>query len=325
MGVVFKARHRRMDRVVALKVLAPSVTRSAEAVQRFQREVRAAAKLNHPNIVLAHDASEEDGTRYLVMEYVEGTNLGALVRQKGPLSTAEAIDYTLQAAQGLDYAHRQNIVHRDVKPENLLLDGSGTVKILDLGLARLNDAVGRPGSVTLTSAGSMMGTPEFMAPEQAVNARFADRRSDIYSLGCTMYCLLVGRAPYEGNSVFEKLTAHRERSIPDLSQKRDDVPRGLDAAFRKMVAKRPEDRYQSMGEMIHDLEAVRSGAAASTTSCTMTSQATATGATATQAAANGSDVPAPNDVRAAGPNKLLIVGGTIVICLVLLLIRLLLG
>ena len=257
MGQVYKARHKVMDRVVALKTLPPAATRLETAVKRFHREVKVAARLSHPNIVTAFDAGEAHGTHYLVMELVEGNDLASRVRQGGRLPVPTALDYTLQAAKGLEYAHKQKVIHRDIKPSNLLLDKEGTVKVLDMGLARLNDTVGRDdpaGQHTLTGTGQAMGTIDFMPPEQAENVKTADERSDIYSLGCTLYYLLTGRAVYDGDTTIMRLLAHRDADIPSLRAERPDVPEHLDAVFQKMVAKKPEDRYASITAVIAELE-----------------------------------------------------------------------
>ena len=253
MGVVLKARHRTLDRLVALKVLPPAAVNSADAVERFQREMKAAAKLSHPNIVTTHDGGEYQGTHYLVMELVEGQDLAAISKERGPLPWDEAIGYILQAARGLQYAHDEGIVHRDIKPANLLRDKKGTIKILDLGLARMRTTAADD---RLTMTGAVMGTCDYMAPEQALDTHTADARSDIYSLGCTLYRLLTGTSPYKGNSVLATLLAHREASIPSLLAARLDVPKELDAVFRKMVAKDPADRHQSMTEVIGALEPI---------------------------------------------------------------------
>ncbi len=256
MGQVFKARHRRMKRIVAIKLLSPAALKDAQAVKRFQQEVEAAAKLLHPNIVTAFDAGQSHGQHYLVMEYVEGRDLAATVNQQGPLGVEKTLDYITQAARGLAFAHSKGIVHRDIKPANLLVDQHGTVKILDMGLARLDGPAAHEG---LTQSGQMMGTVDYMAPEQAFDARHADARADIYSLGCTLYRLLTGQPMYEGESLVQVSLAHRERPIPDLRGRLPGVSPQLDAVFRRMVAKRPEDRFATMADVVAALEALRAG------------------------------------------------------------------
>jgi serine/threonine protein kinase len=257
MGEVYKARHHQMQRLVALKVLPSSLMEQAAAVHRFEREIVAISRVSHPNVVTAYDAGHSNGAYYLVMEYVEGTDLRALVQSKGRLSVSAAVDYVLQAARGLQAAHLAGMIHRDVKPANLLLDTTGVVKVLDLGLARLTDPPKGAPSSPLTGTGFVVGTPDFMAPEQAVNPAAADSRSDIYSLGCTLFFLLTGRPPYSGSSPVRKLFAHREHPIPDLHAIREDVPASASDVFQKMVAKNPDDRLQAMTHVIEVLEAIR--------------------------------------------------------------------
>jgi serine/threonine protein kinase/WD40 repeat protein len=255
MGQVFKARHRRMKRVVAIKVLPPSTMNSPHAVERFHREVEAVARLEHPNIVTAHDADEAGGRHFLAMQYVEGRDLASLVRSGGPLSIGQAVSVLLQAAAGLAYAHQQGIVHRDIKPGNLLIDRSGTLKILDLGLARIQADAGEDGSPgELTTDGTVMGTVDYMAPEQAVDTHAADARSDIYSLGCTLYYLLTGKPLFGGSTFMAKMLAHREQPIPDLAATRPETPTCLVQIFGKMVAKEPAQRPPSMVVLLEELK-----------------------------------------------------------------------
>jgi serine/threonine protein kinase/DNA-binding response OmpR family regulator len=256
MGTVYKARHRRMKRVVAIKVLSPSVGQTEMFVQRFQREVEAVARLSHPNIVMAHDADEATVGHFLVMEFVNGQDLATEVKEHGPLSIREAVGCILQAAQALDYAHGQGIIHRDIKPANLLRDVSGVVKVADLGLARFNDSIGRSSEErsALTQAGTIMGTVDFMSPEQALGLTTIDHRTDIYSLGGTLHYLLIGQPPYRGPTLMATLLKHRDAPIPSLCSVRSEVPASLDQLFRRMMAKKPEERFASMAEVVAALE-----------------------------------------------------------------------
>ena len=258
MGTVYKARHRRMKRVVAIKVLTKTADQSDKFVQRFQREVEAVARLSHPNIVLAHDADEAELGRFLVMEFVDGKDLASVVQERGPLPVQEAVDCTLQAARALDYAHKQGIMHRDIKPANLMRDVSGVVKVADLGLARFSEQAesADKAASALTQAGTIMGTVDFMSPEQAMGATDIDHRTDIYSLGCTLHYLLLGRPPYEGPTLMAVLVMHREAAIPSMRKALPEISPALDLAFQRMVAKKPADRFATMAEAVHALEAI---------------------------------------------------------------------
>jgi serine/threonine protein kinase/WD40 repeat protein len=244
MGQVYKARHQLMNRVVALKVIRKERLAHGDAIQRFQREIRMAAQLAHPNIVTAYDAAQVGDQHFLVTEYVEGTDLHRLVHKSGPLPVGLACAYVRQAALGLQHAHERGLVHRDVKPSNLLVAGQGTmVKVLDLGLARSQVPDGRSGPAELTQAYTVLGTPDYIAPEQVADSRQVDIRADIYSLGATFYFALAGRPPFPDGPWEEKLVAHRKAEPQPIEQLRPDVPPPLAAVLRKMMAKRPEDRY----------------------------------------------------------------------------------
>ncbi len=249
MGQVFKAQHRHMKRTVAIKLLPAELTKDEGAIKRFQREVEAAAKLSHPNIVQAYDASTQRGVWYLVMEYVEGRDLAGIVAAEGSLPITRAVNIIRQSARGLGFAHENGVVHRDIKPANLLLDKKGTVKILDMGLARFDDGMAAA-QEGLTQSGQVMGTVDYMAPEQAFDTRHADARADVYSLGCTLFRLLTAQNMYEGESLVQKLMGHQSKPIPKLSKARPDVPPKLEAVFERMVAKDPKERYQSMAEVL---------------------------------------------------------------------------
>jgi serine/threonine protein kinase len=260
MGEVFKARHRNLGRIAAIKLIHKKRLDDPHAIRRFQREVRAAAALSHPNIVMAYDADLIGDTHLLVMEYVEGaTDLSRLVKMKGPLPVPRACEYIRQAALGLQHAFERGMVHRDIKPANLLLTANGqSVKILDLGLARLDHSSAEDSSSSMTRERALMGTPDYIAPEQAMESHTVDIRADLYSLGCTFYYLLTGRAPFPTGTLLQKLYNHQHSDPPAMMQSRPDVPPGVEAVVRKLMAKRPEDRYQSPAEVVAALAEVAS-------------------------------------------------------------------
>ncbi len=228
MGMVFRAQHRRLGRVVALRILPPSFARDPTAIPRFKSGIEAAARVNHPNLVAILEAAEDRGVLFLVVEYVDGLDLDGVVRLRGPLRVGEAIDFLIQAARGLEAAHAGGIFHGDIRPSNLMLDDGGVVRVLDLGLAPIEE------------------------PKQA------DPRADIYGLGCTLYLLLTGREPFVADTGPERTSAHQERPAPPLRAIRPDVPSTLEAVCRKMMARQQDDRPGSMTEVIALLESCRS-------------------------------------------------------------------
>ncbi|VTR91879.1 serine threonine protein kinase : Serine/threonine protein kinase OS=Pirellula staleyi (strain ATCC 27377 / DSM 6068 / ICPB 4128) GN=Psta_4559 PE=3 SV=1: Pkinase: DJ-1_PfpI [Gemmata massiliana] len=273
MGVVYKAEHRLMGRVVALKVVAPHLTAKASAVERFVKEFKAAGKLTHPNIVTYHDADEAGGLHFLAMEFIEGTSLDRLVAKKGPLPVPMACVFARQAALGLQHAAEKGMVHRDIKPQNLMVTRKGQVKVLDFGLARFAQADeadapvemdparttqlplggGRTlggADVGVTNPNVLMGTPDYLSPEQARNSHDVDARSDIYSLGCTLYFLLTGKAPFLGaTTLIDKLLAHTSEAPPPVRTVRPEIQPALADVLERMMAKKLEDRYQTAAEV----------------------------------------------------------------------------
>jgi len=261
MGEVFKARNWKLAKVVALKLIRKERLSNPDAIRRFQREVRSAAALDHPNIVRALDADEINGTHLLVMEYIDGaTDLSRLVKKNGPLPVSQACEYIRQAALGLQHAYERGLVHRDIKPHNLLMTAEGrTVKILDMGLARLDQPTADDDkSSTITQEGAVMGTPDYLSPEQAQESHTVDIRADLYSLGCTFYYLLTGKVPFPGGTLIDKLFKHRLEEPRPVEQLRPGLPPGVAAVVRKLMAKKPGDRYQTPAEVVVALEAVSS-------------------------------------------------------------------
>lgn len=261
MGAVYKARHRRLQRTVALKLLPERLLRSDEAVARFDREMRAAGVLHHPNIVHATDAGEVNGVHFIAMEYVDGIDVSSLSKNTGPMRIADACEIIRQAALGLQHAHDSGLIHRDVKPSNLLLSRDGTVKLLDLGLARIqsDDML----SDELTSTAQIMGTVDYMAPEQADNSHEVDTRADIYSLGATLFRLLSGIAPldtHDCRTPIQKLTALVNTARTPITDLRSDVPEALVTLIQSLLAKAPDERPGSAAAVAQELLAFNSNA-----------------------------------------------------------------
>jgi serine/threonine protein kinase len=253
MGEVYQARHRRLDKLVALKVLPADARPSADRVARFLREMKAIGNLDHVNVVEAHDAGEDGGIVYLAMKLIEGIDLGRLLKERGQLPVAEVCDLARQAALGLEYLHRRGLVHRDLKPSNLMRTPEGVVKVLDLGLARWESA----GEVKehLTAAGSVMGTPDYMAPEQIGNLA-VDQRADLYGLGGVLFYLLTGRPPFaHRKGLYDKLDAHVKEPPADVRSLRADVPAVLAEFVDRLLAKSPDQRPQTAMEVAQTLGA----------------------------------------------------------------------
>jgi len=253
MSSVYLAEHVLMQRRVALKVLPHNRVADASYLARFHLEAQAAAALDHRNIVRAFDLDNEGKTHYLVMEYIEGRDLHAMVCQDGPLDFHQAAHYIAQAATGLEHAHHCELIHRDIKPANLLVDLKGTVKILDMGLAKFTTA-NRP-TPGFAQDEHVLGTADYLAPEQAINSQTVDSRADIYALGCTLYFLLTGHPPFAEGTPLERMTAHQQQLAPSVLLDRPDTPPALLAICRKMMEKSAENRYQTATEVsqaLHD-------------------------------------------------------------------------
>ena len=256
MSSVYLAEHSLMQRRVAIKVLPKSRVDDSSYLGRFYQEAKAAARLDHPNIVRAYDVDEHEGTHYLVMEFVEGSDLQRIVRDKSEkgeeLEAEKAAEYIAQAARGLHSAHTSGLIHRDIKPANLLVDKAGTVKILDMGLALFkNDEMA---SLTIAHNENVLGTADYLAPEQALNSHNVDRRADIYSLGCTLYFLLTGHAPFNDGTLAQRIAKHQTQMPPDIRNDRPDCPASLIGICTRMIQKDADDRHQTAEEVYEALE-----------------------------------------------------------------------
>jgi eukaryotic-like serine/threonine-protein kinase len=249
MSSVYRAHDRLLERDVALKVLHQQFVADTDYVERFRREARSVAQLSHPNIVTVIDRGEQDGRQFIVFEYINGENLKALVEREGPLSEEDAVRLALQIARALGFAHDNGLVHRDVKPQNVLLNGDGQAKVTDFGIARSLDVKGG-----LTQTGTVMGTSDYIAPEQARGSR-VDAQSDIYSLGAVLYELLTGEVPFPGDNFVAVAMRHINEPPPSVRERRPDVSPRLDALIRRAMAKEPRDRFGSMDELCAELNA----------------------------------------------------------------------
>ena len=254
MGTVFRARQLPIDRIVALKILSPDLAEDRRYIRRFVREARAAGAMNHPNVVLVHDVGRVEGHPYICMEHVDGTSVDRMLRERGRLAPEEAVSTAIDVARALERAHRAGIVHRDIKPGNILVDSHGVVKLADLGLAHQTVS---GVSDHLTREGMGLGTPHYMAVEQARDARHADARSDIYSLGATLFHMVTGRVPFEGGSTVDILMRAAEEPLVSPEDIIPGLPESLSCVIQRMMAKDPGARYQDASSLLADLEAVR--------------------------------------------------------------------
>lgn len=251
MGQVYRARHRWLDVPVAIKVLNPMMGNDPEAIERFKRESQMAAQLDHPNIVRATDGGPIENSFFLVTEFLDGIDLAELVNQHGPLPPEFASWVICETAKALEHAHSQKLIHRDIKPSNIMLLRDGSIKLLDLGLARYADSQSQ-----MTATGQFMGTVDYVSPEQAADTRSVDHRADIYSLGCTLYFLVTGKAPFDGDgfdTIVSKILAHAEESPQPIETFRSDVIRPIRQSVDHMMAKHPDDRMSSASEVIASL------------------------------------------------------------------------
>jgi serine/threonine-protein kinase len=248
MSSVYRAHDRLLDRKVALKVLHEQYTEDADYVERFRREARAVAALSHPNIVTVIDRGEHENRQFIVFEYVEGENLKRLIERRGPAPVTTALELAMQISRGLSFAHQQGLVHRDVKPQNVLLNGDGQAKVTDFGIARSLDV-----QHGMTQTGTVLGTSDYIAPEQAQGQR-VDEHTDVYSLGVVLYEMLTNEVPFPGENFIAVAMRHINEPPPSIRDKRPDVSPRLEAAVQCAMAKRPEDRFQTMADFCRELE-----------------------------------------------------------------------
>jgi serine/threonine protein kinase len=251
MGAVYKAKQISNDREVAIKVMTKELSQKDAFVQRFLREARVMAKLDHPNVLRSFDAGNAMGYYYLSIEYVEGGSVEGWLKKLGRFSVADSVHLILKCAEGLKHAHDKNMIHRDIKPDNILLTSDGVVKVADLGLAKDTEE-----DVSLTKTGAGAGTPIYMAPEQARDVKHVDLRADIYALGCMLYVFLTGQAPFKGETLVELITAKELGKYPPARRFNDDVPSKLDLIIDKMIAKDPKHRYADCGQIIQELQSL---------------------------------------------------------------------
>ena len=250
MGFVFQAKDTRLDRIVALKVLTPTQSCDLSAIQRFQNEAQSAARLDHENIARVHYFGEDNGLHFIAYEFISGINVREQIRQRSQLNPGEAVNFTLQIASALNHMSSEGVVHRDIKPSNIIITPNGRAKLVDLGLARKQSV---DESQELTTAGTTLGTFDYISPEQAKDPRNVDVRSDIYSLGCTLYHMLTGEPPYPEGTVLQKLLDHQGTDPPNPCRKNRSVPLALGAAVQKMMASDPRTRYATPDDLIRDL------------------------------------------------------------------------
>ncbi|MFO7902809.1 MAG: serine/threonine protein kinase [Planctomycetota bacterium] len=298
MSSVYLAEHTLMRRKQAIKVFPKKRLKDASYLERFKLEALATAALDHPNIVRAYDIDQEGDVHYLVMEYVSGRDLRTLVKAQGPLNYRDAGNYIAQAARGLQHAHDAGLIHRDVKPANLLLDNTGCIKILDLGLALF--ARDKEASLTLLHNESVLGTADYLAPEQALSSHDVDSRADIYGLGCTLYFLLTGKPPFPEGTLAQRIVKHQSKMPADIRQSRADCPGELARICFQMIQKEPRARYQTMREVAETLEAWCGESSEPVTTPTLPNRTSSGGEATTSEAGNHGH---PNRARTPGSKE----------------------